>query len=120
MQHAATHALPRVHLAGVAALAEHHALSVSHSQTRQVQMRTAGANEDAVPAAADVAAGQPMETPMDKKPFAFSKCINVQHKNMSSYSAECLICGKKVLAWRNLLFVDRTRAPVASHILTLL
>jgi len=59
---------------------------------------------------------------MEKKPFAFTKCINVQHKNMSSYSAECLICGKKVHAWRNLLMSTELVYTCCqqSHILTFL
>lgn len=31
-------------------------------------------------------------------PFAFTKCKYVTAKGMSSYLAECLICGKKVTA----------------------
>lgn len=42
----------------------------------------------------------------EKFPFAFSKCANVQKKALSTYSAECLICGKKVWSSEHLAYAN--------------
>lgn len=33
---------------------------------------------------------------VEKIPFAFSKCTNVNRKGSSAYVAECQVCGKQV------------------------
>lgn len=40
-----------------------------------------------------------------KVPFAFTKCKDVHRKGTSSFTAECLICGKKVNAVCSLLAI---------------